>query len=132
VPPSGAAYARLGLRGVDPCALPFERSRVSGRDLLGGVIGRGEMHRAATLAITRLGVAATAVGVAQAAFEAALRYAQQRTTFGKPIAQHQPIQPALADMATAVTAARPPPAAAPPQPPPTTSRRPGHADGAGT
>jgi alkylation response protein AidB-like acyl-CoA dehydrogenase len=102
----GPALPTLGLRGLDPCALHFERCRVSGRDLLGGIVGHGEMQRAATLAIARLGVAATAVGVAQAAFEAALRYAQQRTTFGKPIAQHQAVQLALADMATAVTAAR--------------------------
>src|SRR4029453_79558 len=83
----GPALSTLGLRGVHPGALRFERGRVSGRDLLGGVVDRGEMQRAATLAIARLGVAATAVGVAQAAFEAALRYAQQRTTFGKPLAR---------------------------------------------
>ena len=54
----------------------------------------------------RLGEAAVAVGIGEAAFEAALRYAQQRSTFGKPIAQHQAIQLKLADMATRVTAAR--------------------------
>jgi len=102
----GPALPTLGLRGLDSCALHFEGCRVSARDLLGGVVGRGGVQRAGALAIARLGVAATAVGLAQAAFEAALRYAQQRTTFGKPIAQHQAIQLALADMATAVTAAR--------------------------
>jgi alkylation response protein AidB-like acyl-CoA dehydrogenase len=102
----GPALPTLGLRGLDPCALHFERCRVAGRDLLGGSPGRGEAQRAAALATARLGIAATAVGLAQAAFEAALRYAQQRTTFGKPIAQHQAVQLALADMATAVTAAR--------------------------
>jgi alkylation response protein AidB-like acyl-CoA dehydrogenase len=102
----GPALPTLGLRGLGPCTLHFERCRVSGRDLLGGAAGRGEAQRATALAIARLGVAATAVGLAQAAFEAALRYSQQRTTFGKPIAQHQAIQLALADMATAVTAAR--------------------------
>src|SRR2546425_5726934 len=56
--------------------------------------------------MARLGLAATAVGVAQAAFEAALRYSQQRPAFGKPICQHQAIQLKLADMATAITAAR--------------------------
>ena len=56
--------------------------------------------------MARLGAAATAVGLAQAAFEAALRYSQQRTTFGKPINQHQAIQLKLADMATKVAAAR--------------------------
>jgi len=102
----GPALSTLGLRGLDSCALHFEGCRVSARDLLGGGVGRGDVQRAGALAIARLGVAATAVGLAQAAFEAALRYAQQRTTFGKPIAQHQAIQLALADMATAVTAAR--------------------------
>ena len=58
------------------------------------------------LRIARLGTAATAVGLAQAAFEAALRYSQQRTTFGKPICQHQAIQLKLADMATAIATAR--------------------------
>jgi alkylation response protein AidB-like acyl-CoA dehydrogenase len=60
----------------------------------------------ASLALARVSVAATAVGLAQAAFEAALRYSQQRVTFGKPICQHQAIQLKLADMATSVTAAR--------------------------
>jgi len=59
-----------------------------------------------TLACAHLATAAIAVGIAQAAFEAALRYAQQRTAFGKPISQHQAIQLKLADMATAVTVAR--------------------------
>jgi alkylation response protein AidB-like acyl-CoA dehydrogenase len=57
-------------------------------------------------AVTNVGAAATAVGLAQAAFEAALRYSQQRSTFGKPICQHQAVQLKLADMATAITAAR--------------------------
>ncbi|HSE03484.1 MAG TPA: acyl-CoA dehydrogenase family protein, partial [Methylomirabilota bacterium] len=57
-------------------------------------------------AVTGVGAAATAVGVAQAAFEAALRYSQQRSAFGQPICQHQAVQLKLADMATAITAAR--------------------------
>ena len=56
--------------------------------------------------VALLGVAATAVGIAQAAFEAALRYSQQRSTFGRPIAEHQAVQLKLADMATSITAAR--------------------------
>ena len=102
----GAAVPTLGLRGLDPCPLHFERCRVPSRELLGGVPGRGDVHEAAGRSIARLGVAATALGLAQAAFEAALRYSQQRTTFGKPIAQHQAIQLTLADMATRITAAR--------------------------
>jgi alkylation response protein AidB-like acyl-CoA dehydrogenase len=58
------------------------------------------------IAFAHLATGAVAVGLAQAAFEAALRYAQQRVTFGRPIAQHQAIQLKLADMATALTAAR--------------------------
>jgi alkylation response protein AidB-like acyl-CoA dehydrogenase len=57
-------------------------------------------------ALTRLALAATAVGLAQAAFEAALRYSQQRSAFGQPICQHQAVQLKLADMATGITAAR--------------------------
>src|SRR5436309_1198188 len=92
--------ATLGLRGLDACRIRFERCSIPSRNLLAGGSGRE------TLALARLGVAATSVGLAQAAFEAALRYAQQRTTFGKPIAQHQAIQLALAGMATKITAAR--------------------------
>jgi alkylation response protein AidB-like acyl-CoA dehydrogenase len=99
VDPPGAT---LGLRGLGACRLHFERRRVPSRDLLGGGVASGHETRA----LARLGVAATGVGLAQAAFEAALRYSQQRTTFGKPIAQHQAIQLALAGMATKITAAR--------------------------
>src|SRR5262244_3306654 len=58
------------------------------------------------LGVAELGLAAIAVGVGQVAFEAALRYSQQRTTFGKAICQHQAVQLKLADMATRLTAAR--------------------------
>ena len=102
----GAPLATLGMRGLDSCALGLEGCQVAPRDLLGGSPGHGEAQAAATLAAARLGAAATALGLAQAAFEAALRYAQQRTTFGKPIAQHQAVQLMLADMATRLTAAR--------------------------
>ncbi len=75
---------------------------------LSGVRSRAAPGRSgdAALAIARLGIAATAVGLAQAAFEAALRYSQQRSAFGKPICQHQAIQLKLADMATTITTAR--------------------------
>jgi len=102
----GATLATLGLRGLGSCALRLEGCTVSSRDLLSGAPGRGAAHAAAARAAARLGTAATALGLAQAAFEAALRYAQQRTTFGKPIAQHQAVQLMLADMATRITAAR--------------------------
>src|SRR5438128_1745270 len=86
-------------------ALATAGARLAARDVLGSP-GRGDEPIAAALALARLGAAATAVGVAQAAFEAALRYSQQRTAFGKPIAHHQAIQLKLADMATRITAAR--------------------------
>ena len=101
----GEPVATLGLRGVDPCALIFDDVRLPASAVVGAP-GRGDESITAALALARLGAAATAVGVAQAAFEAALRYAQQRTAFGKPIAQHQAIQLKLADMATRITAAR--------------------------
>src|SRR5262249_37569958 len=94
--------AMLGLRGLDACRIHFDHCRIPSRDLLGGPIGGGREP----LAFARLRAAAIAVGLAQAAFEAALRYSQQRTTFGKPIAHHQAIQLVLADMATKITGAR--------------------------
>jgi alkylation response protein AidB-like acyl-CoA dehydrogenase len=102
----GAPAATLGLRGVDACRIAFETCRVPSRNRLGAAAGRGDQPSASVLALARLGVGAIGVGLAQAAFEAALRYSQQRTTFGKPIAQHQAIQLALAGMATRITAAR--------------------------
>jgi alkylation response protein AidB-like acyl-CoA dehydrogenase len=79
---------------------------VAAANLLGAEVDRAGEQQATILKLARLGVAATGVGLAQAAFEAALRYSQQRTTFGKPIAQHQAIQLSLAAMATRITAAR--------------------------
>src|SRR5205809_4495739 len=101
----GEPVASLGLRGVDRCVVAFAGARLGARDVLGAA-GRGDAPIAAALLLARVSAAASAVGVAQAAFEAALRYAQQRTAFGKPIGQHQAIQLKLADMATNVTAAR--------------------------
>jgi alkylation response protein AidB-like acyl-CoA dehydrogenase len=96
----------LGVRGAARGPLAFERARLDGDSLLGGVAGRGAEQTRAWRSLSRLGLAATAVGLAQAAFEAALRYSQQRSTFGKPICQHQAVQLKLADMATRITAAR--------------------------
>jgi alkylation response protein AidB-like acyl-CoA dehydrogenase len=102
----GAPAPMLGARGLDLCELTLDGLRCSPAWLLGGVPGHGAAHQREAAAIARLGVAATAVGVAQAAFEAALRYSQQRSAFGKPICEHQAIQLKLADMATTITAAR--------------------------
>ena len=90
----------LGLRGAEPARVTFEDVRVP-RD---AVLPEHALDDA--LAFAHLMTGALAVGIAQAAFEAALRYSQQRSAFGKPISQHQAIQLKLADMATAVSAAR--------------------------
>jgi alkylation response protein AidB-like acyl-CoA dehydrogenase len=74
--------------------------------LIGGVAGFGLKHALSGLELGRINVAARGVGVAQAALDESLRYAQVRHTFGKPIAQHQAIQLKLADMATRTEAAR--------------------------
>ena len=92
-----APLETLGARGLDTCALQLKGARVPETALV---------SETDLLPIARLGIAATAVGLAQAAFEAALRYSQQRSAFGKPICQHQAIQLKLADVATAVTTAR--------------------------
>jgi alkylation response protein AidB-like acyl-CoA dehydrogenase len=95
----GSSAPTLGGRGLDPAPVVFDDAPAAA--LLGA-------HDAAAsaVAVARLGLAASAVGLGQAAFEAALRYAQQRTAFGHPICEHQAIQLKLADMATAITAAR--------------------------
>ena len=97
---------KLGYRAVDTVELILDDVRVPAADLVGGEEGHGFGHVMDGLETGRVNIAARAVGVAQAAFEAAIRYAQQRTTFGKPIAQHQAIQFLLADMATKIEAGR--------------------------
>jgi alkylation response protein AidB-like acyl-CoA dehydrogenase len=97
---------KLGYRGVESCELSFAGSRVPADALLGGEEGRGFAQFMAGLELGRVQVAARAVGVAQAALDDALAYAQQRETFGKPIWQHQSVGNLLADMATRVRAAR--------------------------
>ncbi|HET8577722.1 MAG TPA: acyl-CoA dehydrogenase family protein, partial [Methylomirabilota bacterium] len=93
---TSAPRKTLGGRGLGPSDVVFEAVRA-----VGGMEVAVELQ-----AVARLGLAATAIGLAQAGFEAALRYSQQRTTFGKPICQHQAIQLKLADMATRITASR--------------------------
>ncbi|WP_448628155.1 acyl-CoA dehydrogenase family protein [Geodermatophilus sp. URMC 64] len=97
---------KLGYKGVESCELVFDGYRASADALLGGVEGRGFAQMMTGLETGRLQVAARAVGVAQAAFDDALRYAQERESFGKPIWQHQSIGNYLADMATKLTAAK--------------------------
>ena len=102
----GRDLDKLGYRGLDTCELIFRDFRVPADNLVGGEEGRGFQQVMAGLETGRINIAARAVGVAAAAFEAAIRYAQQRKAFGVPIAQHQAIQLKLADMATKIEAAR--------------------------
>jgi alkylation response protein AidB-like acyl-CoA dehydrogenase len=97
---------KLGYRGIESCEIHFDNVRVPAENLIGGEEGRGFRQVMSGLESGRINVAARAVGVAQAAFEASIRYAQQREAFGKPIAEHQAIQLKLADMATKIKAAR--------------------------
>ncbi|SNS75448.1 hypothetical protein SAMN04488107_3656 [Geodermatophilus saharensis] len=97
---------KLGYKGVESCELVFDGYRAPADAVLGGVEGRGFAQMMTGLETGRIQVAARAVGVAQAAFDDALRYAQQRESFGRPIWQHQSVGNLLADMATSLTAAR--------------------------
>jgi alkylation response protein AidB-like acyl-CoA dehydrogenase len=97
---------KLGYKTVETCELHFENFPVPAENLIGGEEGHGFVHAMNGLEAERINVAARGLGVAQAAFEEAIRYAQQRVTFGKPIAQHQLIQAKLADMATKIEASR--------------------------
>jgi len=93
---------KLGYKGVESCELVFDGYRAPADALLGGMAGEGF----AQMMTGRIQVASRALGVAQAAFDDALRYAQEREAFGVPIWRHQSIGNYLADMATKVTAAR--------------------------
>lgn len=97
---------KLGYKGVESCELSFDNCRVPGSAILGGVPGHGFAQMMKGLETGRIQVASRALGVATAALEDALAYAQQRESFGKPIWKHQSISNYLADMATKLTAAR--------------------------
>jgi len=97
---------KLGYKGVESCELVFDDCRVPADALLGGAEGNGFAQMMKGLETGRIQVASRALGVAQAAFDDALRYAQDRESFGVPIWKHQAIGGYLADMATKVTAAR--------------------------
>jgi alkylation response protein AidB-like acyl-CoA dehydrogenase len=97
---------KLGYKGVETTELVFQDHRVPAENLLGGGEGRGFQQMMSGIEVGRVNVAARGVGVAQRAFELAIRYAQEREAFGRPIAQHQAIQFMLAEMATKIEAAR--------------------------
>jgi alkylation response protein AidB-like acyl-CoA dehydrogenase len=96
---------KLGYKGIDTTELIFDGYRAEADDVLGGVPGRGFAQMMDGVEVGRVNVSARACGVGIRAFELAARYAQQRTTFGKPIAEHQAIAFQLAEMATKVESA---------------------------
>ncbi|HEX3796893.1 MAG TPA: acyl-CoA dehydrogenase family protein [Acidimicrobiales bacterium] len=96
---------KLGYRGVETVEMSYVDHRIPAANLI-GESGRGLPQILSVLEVGRINIAARAVGVARAAFDAAMAYAQQRETFGKPIGEHQAIALKLADMATRLEAAR--------------------------
>ncbi|MGM4913036.1 acyl-CoA dehydrogenase family protein [Rhizobium sp. 768_B6_N1_8] len=96
---------KLGLHSSDTCQIAFTGMRVPA-ELRLGEEGEGYRIALANLEGGRIGIAAQAVGMAQASFEAARNYARERTAFGKPIVEHQAVAFRLADMATRIEAAR--------------------------
>ena len=96
---------KMGYKGVDTTELIMDGLRIPADRVLGGVTGRGFYQMMDGVEVGRVNVAARGCGVALRAFELGVSYAQQRRTFGKPIAQHQAIQFKLAEMATKVEAA---------------------------
>ena len=97
---------KLGYKGVESCELTFDEYRVPTAAILGGEPGKGFAQMMKGLETGRIQVASRALGVATAALEDALRYAQERESFGQPIWKHQAVGHYLADMATKLTAAR--------------------------
>ena len=95
---------KLGYKGVESCELHFDDCRVPADALLGGAEGQGFSQMMTGLETGRIQVAGRAIGVARAAFDDALRYAQDRRAFGVPIWQHQAVGNLLADMVTQITA----------------------------
>ncbi|MDH4170608.1 MAG: acyl-CoA dehydrogenase family protein [Acidimicrobiia bacterium] len=99
---------KLGYKGVETVEMSYVDHRVPAAAVLGGDegLGQGLGYALSALELGRINIAARAVGVGQAAFEAAMRYAQERETFGQPIIGHQAIAFKLSEMATKLQAAR--------------------------
>ncbi|MEV1293339.1 acyl-CoA dehydrogenase family protein [Pseudonocardia sp. NPDC049635] len=96
---------KMGYKGVDTTEMVFKGHRISGDQILGGERGKGFAHMMDGVEVGRVNVAARACGIAIRAFELGVEYAQQRSTFGKPIVNHQAIAFKIAEMATKVEAA---------------------------
>ncbi len=101
----GPAEKKMGLKGSPTHAVTYDNVRVPLNNLV-GTEGRGLQQTMQVLDGGRVGIGALAVGLAQAAYEEAIKYAKERHTFGVPIAQHQAIQWMIADAATQIEAAR--------------------------
>jgi alkylation response protein AidB-like acyl-CoA dehydrogenase len=97
---------KMGYRAIDTCELNFVDYRVPKENLLGGVEGKGFVQTAGGMELGRINVGARGAGIAEGALKLALRYAQERSAFGKPIWQHQAVQLKLADMVTQVEGAK--------------------------
>jgi butyryl-CoA dehydrogenase len=97
--------SKLGIRGSHSCTITFDEVEVADEQMIGEV-GQGFKIALGTLDGGRIGIAAQALGIARAAFEAALDWSKERKSFGVPISQHQAVQFKLADMATQIEAAR--------------------------
>ncbi|MDY0206769.1 MAG: acyl-CoA dehydrogenase family protein [Pseudomonas sp.] len=98
--------SKLGYRSIDTCELLLDDKLVPHNSLLGGVEGQGLQQVLGGLELGRINVAARGAGIAEGALMLATRYAQERETFGKPIAEHQAIQLKLGEMASKVTASK--------------------------
>ncbi len=96
---------KMGYKGIDTTEMILEKHQISADQVLGGKTGQGFYQMMDGVEVGRVNVAARACGIANRAFELAIAYAQQRETFGKPIAEHQAILFRLAEMATKVEAA---------------------------
>lgn len=96
---------KMGIRASDTCAVTFDNCRIPAANIL-GERGKGLAIALSNLEGGRIGIAAQALGIARAAFEAALAYSRDRVQFGKPINEHQSIANLLADMQVQVNAAR--------------------------
>ena len=101
----GKKLKKLGYRAIDSAELIFDDFHVSADNLIGGEEGRGFQQVAGGLELGRINIAARGAGMAKGATDMALRYAMERKTFGKPIAEHQAIQLKLAEMSTRAAAA---------------------------
>jgi alkylation response protein AidB-like acyl-CoA dehydrogenase len=97
---------KMGYRAIDTCEINLENYRTPKSTLLGGVEGKGFAQTAGGLELGRINVAARGTGIAEGALKHSLRYAQERSAFGKPIWQHQAVQMKLADMVTQVEGAK--------------------------